>query len=84
MNKQTILTLAKAYAEHTGLTLSTISTYAADDGKWLTNLQKEEVSCTFRKAERVLSWFDRNWAADLEWPRDIARPASTTSKGRAA
>lgn len=83
MNKQTILKLATAYAGHTGLTLSTISTYAAEDGKWLTNLQKPEVSCTLRKAERVLQWFSNNWHADLEWPRGIARPAPTKA-GRAA
>jgi hypothetical protein len=29
--------------------------------------------------------FDANWPADLEWPRDIPRPStSTTAKGRAA
>ncbi len=83
MNKQTILTLAKAYAEHTGLALSTISTYAAEDGKWLINLQKPEVSCTLRKAERVLQWFSDNWGADLEWPRNITRPAPSKT-GRAA
>lgn len=74
MNKQTIIQLADAYAGHTGLMISTISTYAADDGKWLINLRKEDVSCTFRKAERVLQWFSDRWPSDLEWPVDIPRP----------
>lgn len=82
MNKQSILQLAQSYAGHTGLTLSTISTYAAADGKWLGNLRRQEVSCTLRKAERVVSWFSDNWPADLEWPRDIPRPTPASDMQR--
>ena len=30
--------------------------------------------CRTRTAVRVVEWFSDNWPADLEWPRDIARP----------
>lgn len=31
-----------------------------------------------------LDFFSQHWPVELEWPRDIPRPASTTNKGRAA
>jgi hypothetical protein len=75
MNTQSLVTLAETYAAHRGLTLSTVSTYAATDGKFFPEL-KRGASCTLRRAARVLDWFSENWPADLEWPRDIARPAA--------
>lgn len=81
MNTETLVTLAETYAEHRGLALSTVSTYAATDGKFFPELKKG-ASCTLRRAHRVLSWFGANWPADLEWPRDIPRP--TKGKKEAA
>jgi hypothetical protein len=66
--------LTGIYAGHRNLKLSTVSTYAASDGKWLRNLRRPEVSCTLRKAHGVVEWFSAHWPADLEWPRDIPRP----------
>lgn len=76
MNTETLLNLAESYAAHRGLTLSTVSTYAATDGKFFPQL-KSGASCTLRRAARVLAWFSENWPADLEWPHDIARPTKT-------
>lgn len=75
MDKEILVRLAETYAAHRGLTLSTVSTYAATDGKFFPEL-KRGASCTLRRAARVLDWFADNWPADLEWPRDIARPLS--------
>lgn len=76
MNTETLVALGEAYAAHRGLTLSTVSTYAATDGKFFPELKKG-AGCTLRRAARVLAWFDANWPADLEWPRDIPRPAKS-------
>lgn len=73
MNKDTLTTVADVYAGHLGLTLSTVSTYAANDGKFFDRL-KGPASCTLRRASRVLQWFSDHWPADLEWPADIPRP----------
>lgn len=81
MEKNCIVELAEAFAQHTDLKLSTISTYAANDGKWLDGL-KGDASCTLRKAAIVVGWFSDNWPADLEWPAHISRPAKP--KGEAA
>ena len=69
-----IARLADTYVQHRQLKLSTVSTYAANDGKWLDNISKPGVSCTVRKAHSVIQWFATHWPADLDWPRDIPRP----------
>lgn len=73
MDKRHLIRLGEAYARHRGLELSTVSTYAAGDGKWLVRL-KGPASCTLRKAAAVIQWFSERWPADLEWPNDIPRP----------
>lgn len=74
MNTDDLITLAEAYAGHRGLTLSTVSTYAATDGKFFPEL-KRGASCTLRRAARVIVWFSDNWPdADLTWPHHIPRP----------
>ncbi len=74
MNTDTLVNLAERYCEHSGLKLSTVSTYSANDGKWLALLKSGAAGCTLRKAATVISWFSDHWPADLEWPRDIDRP----------
>lgn len=81
MDKRDLVKLGECYAAHVGLMLSTVSTYAANDGKWLAGL-KGSTSCTLRKASAVVAWFSDNWPGDLEWPADIPRP--TKSKKEAA
>ncbi|KGM86719.1 hypothetical protein rosmuc_03012 [Roseovarius mucosus DSM 17069] len=75
MNELQLLDLAKALASHRGLSLSTISTYAANDGKFFGSLATGS-GCTVKRAAALLAWFDQNWDRDLEWPRDIPRPSS--------
>ncbi|MDF3420188.1 hypothetical protein HKX23_17705 [Sulfitobacter sp. KE29] len=62
------------YSCHSGLSLATVSTYAANDGKFFRRLD-EGAGCTLKTAERVVEWFAANWPDDLEWPRDIPRPS---------
>ena len=81
MNIQLLLSLAKSLAAHRGLKLSTVSTYAAKDGKFFKSLEAGR-GCTLSKAERVVGYFDENWPSDLEWPKGVARPS--LSKRRAA
>ena len=73
MNTNTLKELAKSYATHSGLTLATVSTYAANDGKFFRRLE-EGAGCTLKTAERVVEWFSDNWPSDLIWPADIPRP----------
>jgi len=79
MNTSSLLTLARLYATHRGLKLSTVATYAAKDGKFFKSLD-DGAGCTIGKAERVVEYFDLNWPADLEWPREVPRPRSPKKK----
>lgn len=76
METLTLVRLAEAYAGHLQLTLSTVSTYARNDGKFFDKL-KGGASCTLKTASTVVQWFADNWPADLTWPKDIVRPAKS-------
>ncbi|MBW4984780.1 hypothetical protein KZZ07_19755 [Mameliella sp. CS4] len=83
MATEHLLKLASVYSGHTGLTLATVSTYAADAGVFFKNIQAGS-SCTLKRYQRVLRWFSENWPSDLEWPSDIPRPmAQPSTKGAA-
>lgn len=71
---ENLIRLAKSYAAHKSLTLATVSTYAAGDGKFFTSLEGGS-SCMVRRAEKIVRWFSDNWPADLEWPAEIERPS---------
>jgi len=68
-----LVRLAKLYAGHRGLALSTVATYAQRDGKFFARLENSG-GCTLKVAARVLGWLSDNWPTDLEWPSDIPRP----------
>lgn len=73
MDTETMVRMANAYSAHVGLKLSTVSSYAANDGKFFASLS-DGAGCTLRRSAKILCWFSDNWPADLEWPRDIDRP----------
>ena len=79
MNTLCLTTLAKLYASHLGLKLSTVATYAAKDGKFFKSLE-DGAGCTLGKAQRVIDYFDLHWPADLQWPREVPRPRSPKKK----
>jgi len=74
MTEADLITLARIYSAHSGLTLSTVGTYAAMDGKFFLSLISGS-GCTMKRASRIVSWFDSHWPEDLEWPRAIPRPS---------
>lgn len=80
MQTDHILTLAKRYAAHKGMKISSLGAYAVNDGKFFARLENGG-SCTLRTAEKVMVYFRDVWPADLEWPNEVARPAA---KRRAA
>ena len=68
-----LLHLAKLHASKSGLALSTLATYAANDGGLFGRLKRGR-DVTSRRAERIIQWFSDNWPVDLDWPADIPRP----------
>jgi len=68
-----LITLAETMAAHHGVTHFAVSMRALGKGDFFKKLL-EGGDCRTATAARVLGWFDQNWPADLEWPRDIPRP----------
>lgn len=69
-----LLTVARRYAELEGVSLTTVSSRALNDGKKLRALE-DGADITVGRLEQTLSWFSDNWPASGDWPSDIARPA---------
>jgi hypothetical protein len=74
MKTSDLVRLADAYARHRSLSMSTVSTYVRNDGKFFDKL-KGSSGCTLKTAAAVLKWFSDNWPVDLEWPGDLDRPS---------
>ena len=68
-----LIALAEMFARHSGRSLATVSNLVSGGGRFFERL-RGEASCTLRTYERVLTWFDGNWPADLPWPADVPRP----------
>ena len=69
-----LITLAETMAAHHGVTHFAISMRALGKGDFFKKLMAGG-DCRTATATRVLARFSDNWPADLEWPRDIPRPA---------
>lgn len=75
MTVEQIIKLARAYAAHKALTLATVSSYAANDGKLFLRMEAG-ADCTTRRAAKLALWFSDNWPPDLEWVAGVPRPSN--------
>lgn len=78
-----VLTLARAYADWVGISLTTVGVRAANNDKMFVNLARGR-TCTVRSLERAARWFACNWPVGLDWPDDIPRPEPCSDRDRAA
>lgn len=83
MTDADILNLAKLYANHKGLEISTLGKYIADDGQFFKRLEAGK-TITLRRANTVLKYFTEDWPDDLAWPSDIPRPQPAPQKRKVA
>ena len=77
MNTEYLIQLGQIFSRHYGLALSTISTYAFNDGKVLARLC-DGAGITVRRAGNALQWFSDHWPTDLPWPTPPASPTQPT------
>ena len=83
MRTDDLLTLAKIYAAHVQRSLSTVSTRVGVNNRFFVRLD-EGKGCHISAYEQVITWFDRNWPADLDWPPSVKRPTQPQKRRRAA
>lgn len=79
--RETLLTVARRYAEIEGVPLSTVSSRALNDGKKLAALEGG-ADITVGRLEEALVWFSEHWPAG-EWPDGVARPVAAADEARA-
>lgn len=72
---EALKTLAVAYTEATGKSLSWISAEAGQHEKFFSRVVKGH-GVQLRKAEEALLWFSANWPDGVEWPREVSRPVT--------
>lgn len=72
MTSSELLRLALAYAQATGLELSTVSRKACgkDNNKSLARLSRGH-GINAATVERAASWFAENWPDDAPWPEGV-------------
>ncbi len=73
MDSTQLVRLARMFADHRGITLSTAGRLLANHGAFFTRLLSGHTVTEFR-AERVGRAMSHLWPADLPWPADIPRP----------
>lgn len=76
-----LATLTRQFALHKNWSVNTASLRASGKGTFIADLVDGRVGLTIKRRDRIIDWYDKNWPADLEWPRDIPRPSA---KRRAA
>lgn len=68
-----LLMLARRYAEAEKLDLSTVSWRALGDTKKLAALESGR-DIQVKRCDAAVQWFSDHWPAGTEWPRQIHRP----------
>ena len=69
-----LIRLAETYAQAKRLSLTTVSLYAAGQGRFFDRL-KAGRTLTYSRAAKLSQWFADNWPTGTAWPKGIKRPA---------
>lgn len=69
-----LLILAERYGSNKAIALSTVSLYAAGQGRLMERL-RAGCGITVGRRDRILQWFSDHWPAGLVWPEQIPRPS---------
>lgn len=72
MSAEHLLVVGRRYIAARGITLATLATYAAADGRFFARLAEGRV--TLRRVDAVAGWISSHWPEHLEWPPGVPRP----------
>ncbi len=76
-----LVALMGRFAEHTGLSISTVSRHATGSGDTVARLQRGG-TMTIKRFDRAVRFLSDNWPDSIAWPADVPRPTSSRSKRR--
>jgi hypothetical protein len=61
--------LSKAYAEATGVKITTVGTNSTKTASFYSDLESGKTSCTLRKYDLLTKWFEENWPEGHAMPK---------------
>jgi hypothetical protein len=64
-----LLSLAKAYADATGVKLTTVGANSTKTATFFIDLEEGRTSCTLRKYDLLTKWFSDKWPEDHPMPK---------------
>jgi hypothetical protein len=67
--RRNLLALARVYAKHRGIKLSTLSRHIRGDMYFLEDYAKKKIGVTDRKYDEIRQWFYGNWPTGLPFPK---------------
>ena len=70
-----LVALMSRFAEHTGLSISTVSRHATGSGDTVARLRRGG-TITIKRFDRAVRFLSDNWPESLAWPTDVPRPHS--------
>lgn len=73
MTRKQLLTLAQTYADHAGISLSTLGVEVLANNQIFRKLAQGG-DAMMSNAERAEEWFNVHWPAELPWPPSVPRP----------
>jgi len=82
--RQSLITVAQAFASGEGCALSTVSRRCRNDSGFFHRLSDENKSFTARTFDEVMQWFSDNWPDDSDWPAAISRPDISITQSSSA
>lgn len=66
--------LAEAYAQAKGMSMTAVARAATRDGSFFANLDAGRTT-TLRRFDEIRQWFSDRWPDAIAWPEGPARPA---------
>lgn len=83
MSPTDLLTLAKAYADATGMSLSAVSRAACNGHHKFLGRLEQGLGANTVSVQRAAEWLTRNWPENAPWPRTVPRPTNPSASDAA-
>jgi hypothetical protein len=74
LSTEELLKVARAYAQATGMSLTTIGRWSCNNDKIYKRIAAGGSAALSRSIETAAAWFHNNWPENARWPDEVPRP----------